>query len=60
MKFFGDEIGIEFVAFSFVHIMLFVLIILGIILILVFRSKLRNWKHERRFAKIIAISAFLW
>jgi len=57
MKFFGDEIGIEFVAFNFVHMMLFVLLIIGATLIYVFRSKFRNWKHERRFAKIVAVSA---
>lgn len=60
MKFFGDEVGIEFVAFNYIHIMLFVLIIIGASLIFIYRVKLRNWKHERLFAKTVAISAFVW
>ncbi len=60
MKFFSDEVGIEFSAFNLVHMMMFLLLFVGIVLIYVFREKFRNWEHERKFAKIIAVIAFVW
>ena len=58
--FFSDDVGIEFSAFSFVHILLFIGIILGSTLIFIFRKRIREWKHERQFAKTVAILAFVW
>ena len=60
MKFFGDEVGIEFVSFGFAHILLFVFVILGTALIIIFRKQLRNWKHERKAMKIVAATALVW
>ena len=60
MVFFGDSIGIEFKAFSFIHLMLFALVIVGVILIYVYREKLRNYIHERKVAKTVAVLALLW
>jgi len=60
MVFFGDSIGIEFEAFSFIHLMLFVLVLVGATLIYVYRGKLRNYKHERKIAKTVAVLALLW
>ncbi len=58
--FFSDKVGIEFQSFSFIHILLFIFVIVGAILIFVFREKIRKYEHERRIMKIIAIIALLW
>ncbi len=49
-----------FEVFGFLHILLFVFVIVGAILIFSFREKLRNYKHERTVAKTYAIIALLW
>ncbi len=58
--FFSDEVGIVFEAFSLLHILLFILIIAGIILIYLFRKKIRVLKNERKIAMGIAGFAFFW
>ncbi|AIO19183.1 Integral membrane protein [Candidatus Izimaplasma bacterium HR1] len=60
MKFFSDEVGIKLVPFNAIHLMLFVFVIVGCILIYVYREKLRNYKHERKVAKTVALLAFFW
>ena len=60
MKFFGDEVGIEFVSFGFAHILLFIGVFIGATLIIVFREQIRNYKYERKIAKIVAVTALVW
>jgi len=59
-EFFSNTVGRELSWFSIEHIALFVFVIIGAILIITFRTQIRNYKHERKVAKIVAIAAFLW
>lgn len=58
--FFSDQVGIEFEPFSFVHILLFIFILVGSIFIIVFRNRIRHFKYERQLAIGIATFALLW
>lgn len=58
--FFSDEVGHVFEPFSFLHYLLFIFIIVGIVLLYIFRSKIRENKHERKIAKGMALFALLW
>ncbi|MBN2540089.1 MAG: TIGR02206 family membrane protein [Bacilli bacterium] len=58
--FFSDDVGVVFEPFSLLHCLLFVLILIGIVLLYVFRDKIANYKHERRIAKSMALFALFW
>lgn len=58
--FFSNETGVVFEAFSFLHILLFVFTILGILFIYFNREKIRNHEKERNIAKGMAIFALIW
>lgn len=58
--FFSDTVGEVFEAFSFLHILLFIVTIIGITLIIVFRKKIQAYKYERTIAKGMAVFALLW
>jgi len=58
--FFSDEVGLVFEPFSFLHYLLFILIILGVFLIYLFRDKIANLKYERQIAKGMAMFSLLW
>lgn len=58
--FFSDDVGRVFEPFSFLHILLFILIIAGIVLLYVFRERIRNHPKERYIAKGMALFALIW
>ncbi len=58
--FFSDDVGVVFEPFAWLHILLFVLIFLGILLLYTYRDKIAHYKHERRIAKGMALFALGW
>jgi len=58
--FFSHEPGLAFKEFGLAHNLLFVVTILGLILIYVFRQQLRNYKYEKQLRYGIAIFALIW
>jgi len=65
--FFSDVTGLELAEFGLLHISLILLIILGSVLIYIYRDKLRNYKHEKRvrytmasFALLFEFSLYAW
>ena len=65
--FFSDVPGLELVEFGLLHISLILIIILGSVLIYIYRDKLRNYKHEKRvryamasFALLFEFSLYAW
>lgn len=58
--FFSDTLGRVFEPFSLLHLLLFVLIVLGVGLIFLFRKKIRQSRHERLIAKGMALFALFW
>jgi len=65
--FFTDQVGIEFQEYGIWHILPLAVIVLGVILIYLFRNKLRNYKHEKyirygmaTFAIIMELSLHAW
>lgn len=58
--FFSDEIGVEFIPFGLLHLLLFAIVIIGSSFIIIYRRKIREYKFERRIAKSIAVFAFSW
>jgi hypothetical integral membrane protein (TIGR02206 family) len=57
--FFSDQIGIEFKPYSFEHIILFIVLILGSLLLFIYKDKIRDHPSERLIAKGWAICALL-
>ncbi len=58
--FFSDEVGHIFQPYSFLHFLLIVIIIIGIILLYLFQDKIRKYKHERLLAQSMALFALFW
>jgi len=58
--FFSDEVGHVFEPFSWLHFLLFAIIIVGSLLIYHFQEEIRNFKHERTIAKAMALFALFW
>ncbi len=59
-EFFSDVPGIEFVEFGLLHISLLIAIVIGSILIYIYRDKLRNYKYEKRVRYSMASFALLF
>ena len=59
-EFFSDDIGIQFVELGLLHIALLLLIMLGSILIYIYRVPLRNYKYEKRVRYSMATFALLF
>lgn len=57
--FFGKEVGIEFQEYGIWHLLPLLVIILGVLLIFIFRNKLRVSKHEKYFRYALAITAIV-
>lgn len=58
--FFSDEVGHVFEPFSWLHFLLFAIIIVGSLLIYHFQEEIRNFKYERTIAKAMALFALFW
>ena len=58
--FFSHEVGREFVEFGFGHIMTFVITILGLVFLYIYRKQLKEFKYEKHLRWGIAIFAFVW
>lgn len=58
--FFSDQVGKEFQTFGLLHIFIFIVVIVCIVLIVLFRKRIGNYKHERIMAKAFAVVALLW
>ena len=66
IHFFGQGETVEFEHFSFAHFMPILLMIAAIVLIFVYRKKIKNYKHENKiclalsFAMIICEMSYFW
>ncbi len=58
--FFSDQVGLEFVPFGWLHILLLVLVIAGGVTIFLLRERIRSSPNERRIAIAMASFALLW
>ena len=52
--FFSDEVGIQFQEYGIWHLLPLVVIVLGVLLIFLFRKQLRESKHEKIYRYILA------
>jgi hypothetical integral membrane protein (TIGR02206 family) len=58
--FFSDTVGLVFEPFGFLHIVLFIFVALGVFMIVCFKDRIAQWKHERILAISMASFALLW
>ena len=58
--FFSHEVGMQFQEFGIGHIMTFVITIVGLILLYIYRKQLKNYKYEKQLRWGIAIFALVW